>query len=56
MSRALGYVENGDRVHDRDGVCVRQVGLKLARSRWEERRRCNIEIRGLDGCLDWFGA
>lgn len=56
VSRALGYVENGDRVHDREGVAARQIGLKLVRARWEEHRRGDIEIDGLEGCRDWFGV
>lgn len=55
VSRSLGYVDNGDRVHDREGTPAREIRLKLARSRWEQRRRPDIEIRGLEACLDWFG-
>lgn len=56
VSRSLGYVENGDRVHDREGEVAREIGLKLERADWERRRRHDIEIQGLDGCLEWFGA
>ena len=56
VSRALGYEENGDRVHDREGKPAREIGLKLTRSGWESRRRDDIEITGLDPCRWWFGA
>lgn len=56
VSRSLGYVANGDRVHDSEGDVAREIGLKLERADWERRRRHDIEIQGLDGCLEWFGA
>jgi RimJ/RimL family protein N-acetyltransferase len=56
VSRSLGYVENGDELFDREGAMSRQVKLKLDRSVWEQHRRDDIEIDGLDACLDWFGA
>ncbi len=56
VSRSLGYVDNGDLVHDREGGAAREIRLKLTRSRWEQQRRQDIEISGLDGCLEWFGA
>ncbi len=56
VSRALGYGDNGDRLHDREGRPAREIGLKLTRDRWERRRRHDIELRGLDACREWFGA
>ncbi|CAN5686087.1 GNAT family protein [soil metagenome] len=55
VSRALGYVVNGDRLHDREGRRAREIRLKLTRSGWEDHRRHDIEIVGLDACRDWFG-
>ena len=56
VSRSLGYTDNGDVVHDREGKPAREIRLKLTRARWQERRRADLEIEGLDACLDWFGA
>ena len=55
VSRSLGYVENGDRVHDREGTPAREIKFKLTRTAWEHTRRDDIRIEGLDECLDWFG-
>jgi RimJ/RimL family protein N-acetyltransferase len=53
-SRAVGYVENGEaRGHRRDGS-GRTIRFRLGRDAWERRRRADIEIVGLDGCLDMF--
>ncbi|HET6795212.1 MAG TPA: GNAT family protein [Acidimicrobiales bacterium] len=56
VSRSLGYVENGDFVHDREGRPAREIMLKLTRSEWERRRRDDIAVDGLEACIDWFGA
>jgi RimJ/RimL family protein N-acetyltransferase len=56
VSRSFGYVENGDEIVNREDKSARVVRLKLARDRWERSRRDDIEIVGLEGCLDWFGA
>ena len=56
VSRALGYEENGDDVLPREGKPARQVRLKLTRERWEERRRDDIVIEGLEPCLELFGV
>ncbi len=53
-SRAIGYPENGDaRGHRRDGS-GRTVRFRLGREDWERRRRDDIEIVGLEACLDMF--
>ena len=53
-SRAVGYQENGEaRGHRRNGA-GRTIRFRLGREAWEERRRGDIEIVGLDGCLDMF--
>lgn len=56
VSKKLGYEENGFQVHDREGSAAREVLFAITRERWEEQRRDDIEIQGLDSCLDWFGA
>ncbi len=53
-SRAVGYEENGEaRGHRRDGS-GRTIRFRLSRQAWEQRRRHDIEIVGLEGCLDMF--
>lgn len=52
VSRSLGYVENGEDIVLRRGVPDRQIRLLLTRDEWETRRRNDIEIVGLDGCID----
>ena len=53
-SRAVGYEENGEaRGHRRDGS-GRTIRFRLGRAAWERRRRDDIEIIGLEGCLDMF--
>jgi RimJ/RimL family protein N-acetyltransferase len=56
VSRSLGYEENGDEIKLRRGMADRQIRLKLTRAAWQERRRDDIEIEGLDRCLPMFGA
>jgi RimJ/RimL family protein N-acetyltransferase len=56
VSAKLGYEANGVRIHAREGRPAREVRLALSRARWEDRRRSDIGIDGLDHCLDWFGA
>jgi RimJ/RimL family protein N-acetyltransferase len=53
-SRAVGYEENGEaRGRRRDGS-GRTIRFRLGRDVWERRRRADIEIIGLEGCLDMF--
>lgn len=53
-SRAVGYDENGEaRGRRRDGS-GRTIRFRMSRQRWEGRRRRDIEITGLEGCLDMF--
>ena len=53
-SRAIGYDENGEaRGHRRDGS-GRTIRFRLGRDAWERRRRADIEIVGLERCLDMF--
>ena len=53
-SRSVGYEANGEaRARRRDGW-GRTVRFRLSREAWERRRRDDIEIAGLEGCLDLF--
>jgi RimJ/RimL family protein N-acetyltransferase len=53
-SRAVGYEENGEaRGRRRDGS-GRTVRFRIGREAWERRRRNDIEILGLAGCLEMF--
>jgi RimJ/RimL family protein N-acetyltransferase len=53
-SRAVGYEENGEaRGHRRDGS-ARTIRFRLGREAWERHRRSDIEIHGLEECLDMF--
>jgi RimJ/RimL family protein N-acetyltransferase len=54
VSRAVGYEENGEaRGHRRDGS-ARTIRFRMARAQWERTRRDDIEIIGLDRCIDLF--
>ena len=55
-SKSLGYAVNGDRLMLRRDKPDRIIDLKLDRATWEMRRRDDIEIEGLDPCLEMFGA
>jgi RimJ/RimL family protein N-acetyltransferase len=55
-SRSLGYIENGDRLMLRRERPDRMIDLKLDRASWASRRRDDIEIEGLEACLEMFGA
>jgi hypothetical protein len=50
----LGYTENGDRLMLRRDRPDRILDLKLDRATWA--RRDDIEIEGLEACLEMFGA
>jgi RimJ/RimL family protein N-acetyltransferase len=55
-SRSVGYQANGETRMARRDVAARMINLRLDRAAWEERRRDDIEIIGLEGCLDMFIA
>lgn len=56
VSASLGYERNGERWMLRRDVRDRQVEVRLRREVWEARRRDDIEIVGLEPCLELFGA
>ena len=53
-SRAVGYEENGEARAPRGDDAGRTIRFRLSRERWEQRRRDDIEIVGLEDCLDLF--
>ena len=55
VSRALGYVENGVDTMMRRDEPERLLRFRLDRHVWEERRRDDIDIAGLDEALPMFG-
>jgi RimJ/RimL family protein N-acetyltransferase len=56
VSRAVGYAENGEARGRRRNGSARTIRFRLGRDAWERRRRDDIELRGLDGCLEMFVA
>jgi RimJ/RimL family protein N-acetyltransferase len=55
VTHSLGYEPNGDEIKVRDGQPTRCLAFRLDRAAWQEHRRDDITITGLDGCLDLFG-
>jgi RimJ/RimL family protein N-acetyltransferase len=53
-SRSVGYRENGEELVRHGDGADRVVNLRIDRATWEERRRGDIEIVGLESCLDMF--
>jgi RimJ/RimL family protein N-acetyltransferase len=53
-SRAVGYAENGESRARRRNEAGRVVQFRLDRGTWERYRRDDIEIVGLESCLDMF--
>lgn len=56
VSESLGYERNGERWMLRRDVRDREIEVRLRREVWEERRRDDIELIGLEPCLELFGA
>ena len=56
ISRKLGYEPNGDEWHLRGDAADREIRLVLTRDHWEEHRRDDVTLEGLDACLAFFGA
>jgi RimJ/RimL family protein N-acetyltransferase len=53
-SRSVGYQPNGETLAPRRDGVGRILNVRIDRATWEERRRDDIEIVGLEGCLDMF--
>ncbi len=56
VTRSLGYRPNGDRLALRRDAYDRHLRFALERADWEQRRRDDIVIEGLDACRELFGA
>ncbi|HVB51913.1 MAG TPA: GNAT family protein [Acidimicrobiales bacterium] len=56
VSRSVGYEENGRETTLRRGVPAETVKFRLERSKWEMTERIDVEIEGLDDCLELFVA
>jgi RimJ/RimL family protein N-acetyltransferase len=55
VSRAVGYEDNGDEISVRGDGAGRHIRFRIDRQRWEERRRDDIEVVGLEPCLPILG-
>ena len=55
VSRALGYEDNGIHFGSRRGQPARQHMFRLERPAWDQRRRDDIVIEGLEPCLPLLG-
>ena len=53
-SRSVGYADNGEARAGRRGGWGRTVRFRLSKEAWQARRRDDIEILGLERCLDLF--
>ena len=56
VSRALGYVLDGEELAARRGEAARHLRLRLERDEWRRRRRDDILVAGLEPCLPLLGA
>jgi RimJ/RimL family protein N-acetyltransferase len=56
VSAGLGYEPNGERIVLRRDKADRQLEVRLRREVWQSHRRDDIEIEGLEPCLELFGA
>jgi RimJ/RimL family protein N-acetyltransferase len=56
VTRALGYVEDGEQLFAVEGRAQRELRFRMPRDVWEQRRRDDIVIEGLEPCLELLGA
>lgn len=56
VSRALGYVPDGEELVVRRDEVVRHLRFRLEREEWARRWRDDIELVGLEPCLPLLGA
>jgi RimJ/RimL family protein N-acetyltransferase len=52
VTRKLGYIDNGDEIARREGAPQRRLWFSLSRRRWDDTRRTDIAVHGLDRCLE----
>lgn len=55
VTRAVGYEPNGFSIDVRGEAACRMEHFVMTRARWQERRRDDITIEGLEPCLPLFG-
>ena len=55
VSKSVGYEANGESIALRGRVRDRSLHFRMSRERWDERRRDDILIFGLEACLPMFG-
>ncbi len=55
VTRSLGYLPNGDDLQVRRRRPARLLRFTLPRSEWEQHRRYDITIEGLERCRELFG-
>ena len=55
VSRALGYEPNGTTWATRRGNPAMLTAWKLPRRRWEQSRRDDIQLTGVEACLPVLG-
>lgn len=55
VTRRLGYEPNGEKVEVRRGEPARLLLFRMTRAMWQQRRRDDIEIEGLEPCLELYG-
>jgi len=55
VSEKVGYEPNGEEAVLSAGGRVRTLRYRMSRAAWEDRRRDDIEIIGLERCLELFG-
>ena len=55
VSTALGYEVNGTDLSDFNGEIAEQFRFRLKRAAWEESKRGDIELTGVEGCLRLLG-
>jgi RimJ/RimL family protein N-acetyltransferase len=56
VTRALGYVADGEELVVRNGAASRHLRFRLERDEWVRRRRDDIVLEGLAPCLPLLGA
>ena len=56
VSRALGYEPDGWTLMERRGKPDRHDRFRLTRERWEAHRFCDVDLIGVEPCLELLGA